>query len=122
MSEKLDAFNATIGAVGTFVGVLATLVVGWWRGQNSLNEVVDRRIQLVIEQQGSTIESKDTEITKLKESLTSLQASYTSVLERLERLIDEHSRCPRRDEFESMRHELALLRTQVDEQSEPRHV
>lgn len=119
MNEKLDAFNGTLTALGVFLGILSTLIVGWWRGQNGLNEVVDRRIKMILEEQGRTIISKDTEIGELQASYQELKQSYKDVLEKLQALVDEHAKCPSRVEFNRIQEEVNALRGRVDDHSEP---
>lgn len=55
MQELADSTTAIVGGASAILGAAAAFLTAWIKGQNSLNEQIDRRIVLILEAKDQTI-------------------------------------------------------------------
>lgn len=93
MQELVSGTTAIVGGLSALLGAGAAFLTAWLKGKNSLNEQIDRRIIMILEQKDQTIkelrlliaeqnsehrkqiEARDQKIADLEERIARLEAN-----------------------------------------------
>lgn len=109
MQDQINAWTGLFSALALVIGAVGTMVAGWLKGKGGLEATIDARFQALLDRQDAELQAKIDEVREKSELVKELEHAGRSCEERCSQL-----------EFEQreLRHELAILRSRVEDMSD----
>ena len=102
---------ALISAVSTALGVLGTLVYSYFNGKAGLDQQIDRRVEMILEQYDLALKRKDGEIKDRDRKIQDRDQKIEDRDSRIEHLEEEN--CALRIEVDDLKGRMEKLEKQV---------